>query len=58
VPDHSVAENPVDLEHLLIVSLCPICPIERIPRWGWAGRSGLGWGKGLGIGAKRLITPL
>jgi hypothetical protein len=28
VPEQIVSENPVDLDHLIGVAVCPICPIE------------------------------
>jgi len=28
VPEQIVAENPVDLDYLIGVAECPICPIE------------------------------
>jgi len=28
VPEPILAQNPVDLDHLIGVAVCPICPIE------------------------------
>jgi hypothetical protein len=38
-----VAQNPVDLDHLIGVAVCPICPIEPEPeRGGLTGELGAG----------------